>query len=232
MVHFHSLYLHYNLVLITMKLVSINIGKPEAVNINGQSVLTGINKKPQSEPIWLAKLNLMGDGQADLTVHGGEFQAVYSYPIEHYAYWEKELNQASLPYGTFGENFTVSGLLETDVYVGDMYKVGHAVIQTTMPRIPCFKFGNKVGKPDILEKFLFSGYSGFYHKVIEEGEVIAGDEIKLIDRDANSISIRKALGLYKLKEGDIASLSHALTIQSLPPLLRENFESRLEKLGH
>lgn len=213
-----------------MKLVSVNIAKPEAVNINGQHVLTGINKKPQSEPIWLGKLNLVGDGQADLTVHGGEFQAVYSYPVEHYAFWQKELNQASLPHGTFGENFTVSGLLETDVYVGDIFKVGDAVIQATMPRIPCFKFGNKVGKPDILEKFLFSGYSGFYHKVIEEGEVAAGDQIELIDRDTNSISIRKALGLYKLKEGDVTSLSHALTIQSLPPLLRENYESRLEKL--
>ncbi len=213
-----------------MKLVSVNIAKPEAVNINGQTVLTGINKKPQSEPVWLGKLNLVGDGQADLTVHGGEFQAVYSYPVEHYAFWQKELNQASLPYGTFGENFTVSGLLETDVHVGDIFKVGNAVIQATMPRIPCFKFGNKVGKPDILEKFLFSGFSGFYHKVIEEGEVAAGDQIKLIDRDTNSISIRKALGLYKLKEGDVTSLKHALTIQSLPPLLRENYESRLEKL--
>jgi MOSC domain-containing protein YiiM len=104
------------------------------------------------------------------------------------------------------------------------------VIQATLPRIPCFKFGNKVGKPDILEKFLFSGFSGFYHKVIEEGEVSAGDKIEFIHRDTNSISIREALGLYKLKEGNAESLSHALTIQSLPPLLRENYESRLEKL--
>ncbi|MFV1921808.1 MAG: MOSC domain-containing protein [Methylotenera sp.] len=213
-----------------MKLVSINIAKPETVSISGQNVLTGINKKPQSEPIWLGKLNLVGDGQADLTVHGGEFQAVYSYPVEHYAYWAKELDQPALPYGTFGENFTVSGLLEKDVFVGDIFKVGNAIIQATMPRIPCFKFGNKVGKPDILEKFLFSGFSGFYHKVIEEGEVAVGNQIELVERDTNSISIRKALGLYKLKEGDVESLSHALTIQSLPPLLRENYESRLEKL--
>ncbi|QVL46169.1 MAG: MOSC domain-containing protein [Methylophilaceae bacterium] len=213
-----------------MKLISVNISQPEPIEINGDTVLTGINKLPQTKRIWLNKINLVGDGQADLTVHGGEFQAVYSYPVEHYAHWQQCLAKDALPYGTFGENFTVSGLLETDVYVGDMFKVGGAVIQATMPRIPCFKLANKLNNTAIIKDFLWSGYSGFYHKVIEEGEVGAGDEITLLAREADSISIRAALGLYKLNEGDANALSHALTIKSLAPLFVDAFSERLAKL--
>jgi MOSC domain-containing protein YiiM len=211
-----------------MKLLSVNVSQPESIQINGDAVLTGINKQPQSKRIWLNKLNLFGDGQADLTVHGGEFQAVYSYPVEHYAHWQQVLGKAALPYGTFGENFTVSGLLETDVYVGDIFQVGGAVIQATMPRIPCFKLANKLDNTAIISDFLWSGFSGFYHKVIEEGEVGAGDEITLIERDKDSISIRSALGLYKLKEGDATALKYALNIESLAPLFREAFSARLK----
>lgn len=213
-----------------MKLVSINTSRTESVDINGKAFRTGINKTPQDKRIWLSKLSLSGDEQADLKVHGGEFQAVYSYPIEHYAHWQKQLSKEALPYGTFGENFSVSGLLEIDVYIGDIFKIGSAVVQATMPRIPCFKLANKLDNSAIIKDFLWSGYSGFYHKVIEEGEVGAGDEITLIDHDAHSISIRTALGLYKLKEGDAAALDRALKIVSLPPLLAEAFTDRLAKL--
>ena len=213
-----------------MQLISVNTATPTLVEINGIQVNTGIYKKPQSGKIWLSKSNLAGDGQADLTVHGGEFQAVYSYPVEHYAYWQKVLDKSTLPYGTFGENFTVSDLLEDDVYVGDVFSVGSAVIQATMPRIPCFKFGHKIGKPDILPMFLLSGRSGFYHKVIEEGEVGAGDAIHRLDRPAHSISIRMALGLQKLEEGDEHTLEQALRIEVLPPLLRQTYQQRLQKM--
>lgn len=213
-----------------MQLISVNTATPTLVEINGIQVNTGIYKKPQSGKIWLSKSNLAGDGQADLTVHGGEFQAVYSYPVEHYAYWQKVLDKSTLPYGTFGENFTVSDLLEDDVYVGDVFSVGSAVIQATMPRIPCFKFGHKIGKPDILPMFLHSGRSGFYHKVIEEGEVGAGDAIHRLDRPAHSISIRMALGLQKLEEGDEHTLEQALRIEVLPPLLRQTYQQRLQKM--
>lgn len=213
-----------------MQLISVNTATPTIVDINGIQVNTGIYKKPNSGKIWLSKSNLAGDGQADLTVHGGEFQAVYSYPVEHYAYWQKVLDKSTLPYGTFGENFTVSGLLEDDVYVGDVFSVGSAVIQATMPRIPCFKFGHKIGKPDILPMFLLSGRSGFYHKVIEEGEVGAGDAIHRLDRPAHSISIRMALGLQKLEEGDEHTLEQALRIEVLPPLLRKTYQQRLQKM--
>lgn len=213
-----------------MKLVSVNVGMPKLVEINGHQVNTGIYKTPQAGKVWLSKTNLAGDGQADLTVHGGEYQAAYSYPQEHYAYWENTLSSGKLAYGTFGENFTVSGLLEDEVYVGDTFAIGEAVVEATMPRIPCFKFGHKIGKPDILAAFLTSGRSGFYHKVIQEGYVQAGDEIKRIARDPNSITIRHALGLQKLDEGNVEALQHALTIKQLPPLLRSVYQQRLESL--
>jgi len=213
-----------------MKLLSVNVSMPKIVEINGNQVLTAIYKTPQNHRIWLTKNNLIGDGQADLAVHGGEFQAAYSYPVEHYSHWQQVLGRNVLPYGTFGENFTVSGLLEDSVYVGDIFKIGDAVVQATMPRIPCFKFGHKVGKPDILQQFLTSGRSGFYHKVIEAGEVGAGDKITLLEHDSNSISIRAALGLQKLEEGDAAALQHALSIKSLPPLLNTIYSQRLAEM--
>lgn len=213
-----------------MQLISVNTAMPALVEINGNQVNTGIYKTPQTGRVWLSNTNLDGDGQADLTVHGGEFQAVYSYPVEHYAYWQKVLGKSSLPYGTFGENFTVSGLLEDEVYVGDVFSVGSAVIQATMPRIPCFKFGHKIGKPDILPMFLNSGRSGFYHKVIVEGEVGAGDTMLRVDRPAHSISIRMALGLQKLEEGNAQMLEYALRIEQLPPLLRHTYQQRLQHM--
>lgn len=213
-----------------MKLVSINVGMPKLVEINGIQVNTGIYKTPQAGKVWLSKANLAGDGQADLTVHGGEFQAAYSYPIEHYTYWENALGKSNLPYGTFGENFTVSGFLEHEVYIGDRFTIGDAIVEATMPRIPCFKFGHKIGKPDILPTFLASGRSGFYHKVIQEGYVQAGDNIVRIAHNPNSISIRQALGMQKLDEGDVDTLQQALTIQELPPLLHSIYQQRLESL--
>lgn len=211
-----------------MKLVSINVGMPKLVEINGNQVKTGIYKTPQNGKVWLGKTQLDGDGQADLTVHGGEFQAAYSYPLEHYAYWEKFLGREKLPFGTFGENFTVSGWLEHEVYVGDTFTIGEAVIEATMPRIPCFKFGHKIGMPDILPTFLASGRSGFYHRVLQEGFVQAGDPIVRITHNPNSISIRQALGMQKLDEGDVEALQHALTIQQLPPLLRSVYQQRID----
>ncbi len=214
-----------------MKIHAVNIGLPKLVEINGREVLTAIYKTPVNHRIWLDKLTLVGDGQADQTVHGGEHQAVYSYPLEHYKYWQTTLNRASLPIGTFGENFTITGLLEEYVQVGDILQIGSPetgpVVQVTMPRIPCFKFGHKIGKPDILQAFLQSGRSGFYQRVLSEGEVGHGDAITIIERATDSISIRQALGLQKLNEGNQETLQKALAIPSLAPLLKEVFTARL-----
>ncbi len=214
-----------------MKLLSVNISPTKSVEINGQQVLTGIYKTPVQGRVWLGKLTLLGDGQADTSVHGGEHQAVYCYPFEHFAYWQYRLKTPHLAYGTFGENFTVSGLIEEDICIGDILQIGDAktgaVVQVTMPRIPCFKFGHKIGHPDILDEFLRSGKSGFYLRVIQTGVVKANDPISVIERDPQAISIRTTLGLQKLDEGDSALLKRALTVKSLTPLLKQIFEARL-----
>ncbi len=214
-----------------MKLLSVNVALPKLVEIDGKDVLTGIYKMPVKGRIWLTRLTLVGDAQADASVHGGEHQAVYCYPFEHYQYWQNRLNLTDLSYGTFGENFTISGLLEEDICIGDILQIGDdktgVKVQVTMPRIPCFKFGDKIGHPDILDEFLRSGKSGFYLRVIQTGEVAAGDIITVIERDPQAINIRTTLGLQKLDEGDTELLKRALTVKSLTPLLKQVFEARL-----
>ncbi len=213
-----------------MQIISINVAMPKTIEIKGRPVLTAIYKEPVASSVWLGKLGLVGDGQADLTVHGGLHQAVYSYPFEHYDYWQKHLNTAPLALGMFGENFTVSGLLEDQICVGDILSIGEATVQVTMPRIPCFKFGHKIGHPEILDAFLRSGKSGFYQRVLTEGHVKVDDEIKIVARDSNKISIRTALGLQKLDEGDATLLAQALKINSLAPLLKEIYGNRLSTM--
>jgi len=214
-----------------VKLLSVNVALPKLVEIDGKNVFTGIYKTPVKGRVWLTRLTLVGDGQADAGVHGGEHQAAYCYPFEHYAYWQNRLNLINLPHGTFGENFTISGLLEEDICIGDILQIGDAKtgvkVQVTMPRIPCFKFGDKIGFPDILDEFLRSGKSGFYLRVIQTGEVVAGDSITILERDPQAINIRTTLGMQKLDEGDAELLKRALTVTSLTPLLRQIFEQRL-----
>jgi len=209
------------------KLLSVNVALPHTVEINGQPVRTGIFKAPVAGPVWLGRLTLAGDGQADLTVHGGEYQAAYIYPAEHYSHWEKVVGAPKFPPGMFGENFTVSGLLEDGVCIGDVWRIGQAQVQVTMPRVPCFKFGHKIGRPTILKEFLHSGRSGFYHRVLTEGTVTAGDPIELLERHPIGVTVRQMLGMQKLGEGDAAALRRALEIECLPPVLRRELELRL-----
>jgi len=210
-----------------MKLISINVALPRPVNMNGRPVNTGIYKQPVRGPVQLGRLTLEGDGQADLTVHGGEYQAAYSYPVEHYAHWEQVVGEGPFPHGMFGENFTLGGLLETEVCIGDVWRIGSARLQVTMPRLPCFKFGHKIGRPDLLKAFLESGHSGFYHRVLTEGQVQSGDAIEVLERDTRGVTVREMLGLMKLAEGDVASLERALEIECLPPSLRRDLQMRL-----
>jgi len=213
-----------------MKILSVNVAPVAQVKINGTLVRTGINKTPVAGAVWLRKLGFDGDQQADLTVHGGEHQAAYSYPFEHYGHWQGRLGYTEpLPFGTFGENLTTEGLLETEAFVGDVYRFGGALVQVTSPRLPCFKFGHKIGRPDLLQDFLHSGHSGFYLRIREEGKVSAGDEIRLVERDSRGISVRTILGLQKLSEGDADSLRMAISIPTLAPRLRRELEARL---GH
>jgi MOSC domain-containing protein YiiM len=202
-----------------MKLVSVNVGLPREVMWHGNSVTTGIFKEPVAGRVVLRKLNLDGDRQADLSVHGGKDKAVYCYPIEHYDYWRRELLGRELPMGMFGENFTADSLLEDSVHLGDRFSVGSAEVVVTHPRLPCYKLGIRFQSDHMVRRFLTSGRTGIYFAVTREGEVGASDEIKVISRDENGVPVSELTRLYIAKrygEDDLRSLRRALRVVVLP----------------
>jgi MOSC domain-containing protein YiiM len=213
-----------------IRLISVNVGLPREVLWRGISVSTGIFKQQVEDRVALRKLNLHGDRQADLSVHGGEFKAVYCYPLEHYSYWKKELPERELPMGSFGENFTIEGLLETSVHLCDRFSVGSAEVVVTQPRLPCYKLGVRFQLDDMVKRFLASGRMGFYVAVTREGDVGAGDEITLIARDANAVPVTEITRLYVTKRygsDDVASVRRALQVAILPESWKEYFRERL-----
>lgn len=213
-----------------MKIVSLNIGLPREVTWRGLHVTTGIFKEPVEGRVALRKLNLDGDRQADLTVHGGEFKAVYCYPLEHYDYWKKELPGRELPMGSFGENFTTEGWLEDSVHLGDRFAIGSAAVIVTQPRLPCYKLGVRFQSDEMVKRFLASGRMGFYLAVTREGEVGAGDEIKVIARDPNNVPVTDITRLYIAKRygnEEIASVRRALEVEALPESWKGYFRERL-----
>ncbi|GAB4453688.1 MAG: MOSC domain-containing protein [Anaerolineae bacterium] len=212
-----------------MKLISINVGLPRAVTWQGKPVTTGIFKEPVSGPVILRRLNLEGDRQADLSVHGGADKAVYVYPAEHYDYWQTELPGTPLPWGAFGENFTVAGLLEDEVNIGDRFRVGGAEVMVTQPRLPCYKLGVKFGRADMVKRFLASRRTGFYVAVLKEGQVEAGDAIELISRDENKVTVADITRLYAFDKADTATLQRAIQVEALPEGWGDYFQSQLEK---
>jgi MOSC domain-containing protein YiiM len=213
-----------------MKLISLNVTLPRIVEYNGEPVATGIFKEPVQGPVMLRTLNLDGDRQADLSVHGGVSKAVYAYPSEHYELWKEELPDTGLPYGMFGENFTTEGLLEDAVNVGDRFSVGEAELMVTEPRMPCYKLGIKFGRPDIIKKFLQSRRTGFYFAVLKEGEVKAGDAIELLSRDANNIAVSDITRLYAFEKDDLETLRRAVKLEALSESWREYFQKQIQKL--
>lgn len=211
-------------------LVSVNVGLPQDVMWHGTSVSTAIFKQPVQGPITLRKLNLDGDRQADLIVHGGEYKAAYCYPVEHYEYWKGELPGRELPLGIFGENFTTDGLTETSVNIGDQFSIGSAEVVVTQPRLPCFKLGIRFQMDDMVKRFLISGRTGFYLAVLREGEVAAGDAITATVQDLNAITVSEITRLYTAKRynaNDLASVQRALQIKALPESWKGYFRERL-----
>jgi len=213
-----------------MKLISVHVGLPREIVYKGAAIITGIFKTPVAGRVRARRLNLDGDRQADLTVHGGAEKAVYVYPAEHYPYWRGELPDVELPWGMFGENFTSEGLLEDEVHIGDRYRIGSGVFQVTQPRMPCYKLAAKFQRDDILKRFLKSMRTGFYFSVIEEGEVAAGDAIELVSRDRAAISVTDITRLYisKGKGKDQGLLGRAAELTALPASWRDYFRERLE----
>ena len=212
-----------------MKILSVNVGLPMEVTSQGKLVTTGIFKKPGKAPIMLRTLNLDGDGQADLTVHGGVTKAVYAYPSEHYAYWRDELPGVDLSWGMFGENFTTEGLLEESVYIGDRFQIGDTEVTVTEPRMPCYKLGIKFGRPDIIKRFLASRRTGFYFAVVRGGMVGAGDAIELIGREQQEVSVADITRLYAFEKDDLKTLRRAVEVEALPENWKGYFLHQLDK---
>lgn len=213
-----------------MKILSLNVGLPRQVEWHGQAVTTGIFKKPVRGRVRLQTLNLDGDRQADLTVHGGPHKAVYAYPSEHYSYWKKELGAAELPYAAFGENLTTEGILEDDLHVGDRLAIGSAELVVAQPRLPCYKLGIRFGDDGMVRRFFLAGRTGFYFSVAREGEVGAGDEIKIVARDAEAVPLPEIFRLYRAKAflpADLASIEKLLRVSSLPASWGDYFRERL-----
>lgn len=212
-----------------MKIRSVNVGLPREVTWHGKVVTTGIFKDPVDAPIMLRTLNLDGDRQADLSVHGGNSKAVYAYPSEHYEYWRAELPGVNLPWGMFGENFTTEGLLEEAVYIGDRFGVGEAEIMATEPRMPCYKLGIRFGRADIIKRFLNSRRTGFYFAVVREGMVGAGDVLELTGREQKEISVADITRLYAFERDDFKALRRAVEVEALPESWKGYFRHQLEK---
>lgn len=211
-----------------MDLVSVNVGLPKSVQFKADSVRTGIFKQPVSGQVSLMQTNLEGDGQADLSAHGGLDKAVYAYPVEHYDYWRDVLQREIVEMGSFGENFTVRGMLETDICIGDVFRVGSAMVQVSQPRTPCFKLAIRLGHADLPRQFLQSMRSGFYLRVLCEGHISAGDVFTRCDQDPVPIKVHDMANLYHFDVENIAATRHALQNKAIA----EEWRSVLQKRIH
>jgi MOSC domain-containing protein YiiM len=209
-----------------MTLISINVGLPREIIHRGQAITTGIFKVPVAGPVWVGRLNLAGDGQADLRVHGGVDKAVYVYPFENYAFWAGELGRHDFSHGQFGENFTTRGLLEDEVNIGDVFRIGVARVQVTQPRSPCFKLGIRMGDENFPLRFATVNRTGFYLRVLEEGMVQTGDTIEPVERVPGSMSVRDVFHLRHVG-GTRAEYERAAHLPGLASSWRAAFEKRL-----
>jgi len=212
-----------------MTLISINVGLPREIIHGGQAISTGIFKTPVAGPVWLGRLNLAGDGQADLRVHGGTDKAVYVYPFEHYAFWAGELERRDFSHGQFGENFTTEGLLEDEIRIGDVFRIGVARVQVTQPRTPCFKLGIRMNDKNFPLRFVAANRTGFYLRVLEQGMVKAGDAIDRVERAAGSMNVRD---VFRLRHagGPREEFERATRLPGLASSWRAAFEKRLTEM--
>ena len=210
-----------------MQLISVNVGLPREVAWHGRLVRTSIWKDPVEGLVHVSSLNLEGDQQSDLSVHGGPEKAVYAYPREHYEYWRRELPAMDLPWGTFGENFTTEGLLEPDIRIGDRIRVGSAEFLVTQPRMPCFKLGVRFGRDDMVKRFLRSGRTGFYLAVVREGDVARGSSLEFVGRDEHGVTVADIASLYARDRDNEDLLRRAVDVPALPESWKGYLRKRL-----
>jgi MOSC domain-containing protein YiiM len=213
-----------------MKLISVNVGLPREIEVNGKIVRTSIWKDPVHGRIRISSLNLDGDQQSDLTVHGGIDKAAYLYPSEHYAYWRAELPGMALPWGVLGENFSAEGILEDQIRIGDRLRIGSAELIVTQPRLPCYKLGIRFNRPEIVKLFLRSKRTGLYLRVLREGDVGEGDEISFIEKQETGITITDIVSLYSTDAHNQELLRRAIQVPALPQSWKEFFRKRLPDL--
>ncbi len=207
-----------------MKLISINVSKPKPIEYNGKTIYTGIFKEPISGSVMLRKNNIDGDGQGDLKVHGGTYKAIYGYPFEHYSHWQQILNRDDLSYGQFGENLTVSGMMEEETHIGDVFQIGSDVkLQITQPRVPCFKLGYKMGLSEFPKQFLESHRVGFYFRVLEEGLIAANDPIFRIEIASEQMSVTEILNLRYFDTNNHEQIEKARKLPALSPSWKKDF---------
>ena len=209
-----------------MEVVSVNVGLPKDLLLHDRSVATGIFKSPVAGLVRVKALNLDGDQQADLTVHGGPDKAVYVYPSEHYPFWQRALSQ-NLGWGAFGENLTAAGLAEEAISIGDHLGIGTAVLQVTQPRLPCFKLAAKFQREDIIKRFLDSRRTGFYVRVLNEGALQAGDPIVVLQQEPEHVTIRELTDLYLTKQPERSRIDRVLSVKALATSWREHFTGLL-----
>jgi MOSC domain-containing protein YiiM len=211
-----------------MRVLSVNVGRPRDVAWRGKAVRTSIFKDPVAGAVAVRTLNLDGDGQADLSVHGGRDKAVYAYPSEHYAFWQRELEMDSLPWGAFGENLTTQGLDENGVCIGDQLRCGSAEFVVTQPRVPCYKLGVRFDRPDLVKRFLRSGRSGFYLAVTREGELRTGDAIEVVAAAGDRVSIAEMNAIYTADAPDRDQIARLIALPALAEAWRSHFRALLE----
>jgi MOSC domain-containing protein YiiM len=192
------------------KILSLCVSMSKPINFQGRVVHTGIYKEPVQGRVALRALNLDGDEQADLTVHGGLEKALYTYASEHYPFWQEQLPDTKLPWGAFGENLTTERLFESTVCIGDEFRVGTAVIRVTQPRLPCYKLAIKIGRNDIVRRFIKSGRSGIYFSVVKEGVIAAGDELIYVRGDEHKVTVREVAELFIRKSQDVEQIERIL----------------------
>ena len=214
-----------------MKLLPVSVSMGTEVPYMGKTVTTGIFKEPVSGRVMLRSLNLDGDRQIDRRGHGGPFKAACVYTMENYEHWGRELGRSDFSFPQFGENFTVEGMHEDDIHVGDVFRVGQALVEVTQPRVPCYRLGIKMEDPHFPKRFLQSCLVGFYFRVLEEGEVGAAHSIELVKADPEAVSVRKICHLYYFDRDNVEDCKKAIRIKALSPGWREGFEDRLAKAG-
>ena len=209
------------------RLLSVNVGLPRDVEWNGRTVRTGIWKAPLTRRCWAARLNLDGDGQGDLAGHGGEHRAVFVYQTESACLWKEQLKWSDVVYGQFGENFTIEGLPDSDVCIGDRYRIGSALFEVTQPRVTCYRVGLRVNEPRMAALLTSSGRPGFYFRVLKEGEVGADDEIVKVDEAAERMTVTEINALLYSSQHPRDRLERALRIDALSPGWKRSFEALL-----